>query len=723
MAENETQIEPALPPWCDTEALAALCGGDAATALLEDCLSDAALDAICQQAFNRIALHLPNYQLRREQIQMATQILHSFYHDRNVVIEAATGVGKSFAYLVALLAFSYLRGVRVLVTTETRALQWQLFEKDLPFLRTTLDPELTFALCLGSANYFCQLRYETMLAEGSFRDIIGESELTELRNWAAEIFTRGLSGSRLEQAPKLPEDIWQLITRDSDGCTSSRCPHYSSCNYYRVRRQWSESRILVANHHLLLFHLLNDKHTLPHYAAIAIDEAHALLRTGYAIFTITFGRHEFAELRKHIEKTLQQHPGCSGEQKQEIEELLETCHNQWETLFSRWEAETELFLKESGIELIRKRLAETGTLAPALEALAEKHQKLLSENLDAALLAALQAQLKKIEKMVKFAAAYDQTDSDRAVFWAEKNNQKFYLNTCELNLGETLSELMTELRLYTSATMGYWPFAEFPRRKSELISRGFFQRFISEMLPQAEHGSVDCNVFFSPFNYREHAALYVPDHLPAPEHGVSEEEQEHYFAALCDEIAALVSLSRGGALVLFTSNYSLKQIAWRLRQQTELTVYSQLEEGVQDALAKFRRDKESVLLGSLSFWQGVDIAGDGLRLLIITKLLFTPPDDPIFRARSELLEQHGKKPFFELALPYSATMLRQGFGRLIRTERDKGVVALLDSRIWQKNYGRILLANLPRVQVLRHFAELEEANRRYGFFHYELQGK
>jgi ATP-dependent DNA helicase DinG len=170
--------------------------------------------------------------------------------------------------------------------------------------------------------------------------------------------------------------------------------------------------------------------------------------------------------------------------------------------------------------------------------------------------------------------------------------------------------------------------------------------------------------------------------------------------------------------VLFTSNYNLREVTVRLREQTDLTVISQLEDGVQDALVKFRNDKNSILLGSQSFWQGIDVAGDGLRLLIITKLLFTPPDDPIFKARSENLEAQGKRPFFELSLPHATTMLRQAFGRLIRTEKDRGAVALLDSRIWQKTYGKTLIANLPRVQVVRTFGELERANEKFGLLKY-----
>lgn len=709
-----------LPPWCDAPELSDLQGEAVEVAVAERTLKPTVLNAICAQAFERIGSALPDYQLRNAQVQMAQQILRSFYSERCAVIEAATGVGKSFAYMVAALAFNYLTAERVLIATETKALQWQLFEKDLPFLRKALDGNLRFELCLGSGNYYCRLRYEQMMQDGSFRDIIDSEKLAELRDWANVIATEAdHSGSRFSNAPRLPDPIWSLVTRDSDGCPANRCPHYTGCNYYRERKKWGEAQILVANHHLLLYHLLNDKHTLPDYGAVMIDEAHGLVRTGYSIFTASFGRHDFADLKKGIDKSLVQHTAVQGEQKQEIEELVSLCLTRWETFFSRWEVETDMVFKDSGTALIRQRLSDTPDITQPLVALAEKFEAFRSEEIEASLQAIINAQAKAVAKMAAFARSYDTPESETAVYWAEKKNEKFFLHSCKLNLGETLADLMPELRLYTSATIGYWPYPEFPTRKSELIQRGFFSRFLSEALPLAEEGSIDCNIFFSPFNYREHAALYAPEHLLIPEHGADPAVQAHYFDLLSQEIAALVQTSRGGALVLFTSNYNLQQVTYRLREMIDLPVFSQIEDGVQDALVKFRRDKESVLMGSQSFWQGIDVAGDGLRLLVITKLLFTPPDDPIFKARSEQLEAKGKRPFFELALPHTSTMLRQAFGRLIRTERDKGVVALLDSRVWQKTYGKTLIANLPRVQVLRTFAELERANGKFGLFDYE----
>ncbi len=712
-----------LPPWCNADALSEIQGEAIETALEDHSLSTQTLNAICAQAFEKIGARLDSYQMRDAQVQMAQQILRSFYRERSAVVEAATGVGKSFAYVVAALAYNYLTGERALIATETKALQWQLYEKDLPFIRSVLDEDLRFELCLGSGNYFCRLRYEQMLQEGGHRDIIDNEKVAEVRDWANSVITDAArSGSRFEGAaantPKMPEAIWSMITRDSEGCPGNRCPHYTGCNYYRERKKWNDAQLLVANHHLLLYHLLNDKHTLPEYGAIVIDEAHGLIKTGYNIFTSSFGRHDFGDLKKGIDKTLVQHTGIQGELKQEIEELANLCLTRWETFFSRWEVESDMVFKDSGTNLIRTNLTDTPELMPPLADLAEKLDSMKSEDLDAQLLNSINGQLKLVRKMLSFAELFSSFDTERVVYWAEKRNDKFHLHACRLNLGETLADLMPELRLYTSATIGYWPFGEYPAKKSDLIQRGFFSRFLGDALPLAEEGSIDCNIFFSPFNYREHAALYAPEHLMIPEHGSPPVVQAEYFDLLTEEIVSLTSLSDGGALVLFTSNYNLTQVAMRLRELTDLTVISQLEDGVQDALVKFRNDKTSILLGSQSFWQGIDVAGDGLRLLIITKLLFTPPDDPIFKARSENLEAHGKRPFFELSLPHATTMLRQAFGRLIRTEKDKGAVALLDSRIWQKTYGKTLIANLPRVQVVRTFGELERANEKFGLLKY-----
>ncbi|HRP70424.1 MAG TPA: ATP-dependent DNA helicase, partial [Turneriella sp.] len=540
-----------------------------------------------------------------------------------------------------------------------------------------------------------------------------------VRDWANKIITdENLTGHRFEDAPKLPESIWSLITRDSDGCPATRCQHYANCNYYRARKKWGEAQLVVANHHLFLYHLLNDKYTLPDYGALVIDEAHGLIKTGFNIFTATFGRHSFADLKKGIDKTLLQQLGVQGEIRLELEELVNTCLTRWETFFSQWENETNLTFTETGTELIRKNLSSAPELSPPLTELKEKFEDLRSQDLESTLLNAVNAQYKELRKMDEFAKLFTAFNTTHNVYWAEKKNERFYLNACRLNLGETLANLIPELRLYTSATLGYLPMGDFPTKKSELIQRGFFNRFLTDALPLAEEGSIDCNVFFSPFNYREHAALYIPDKFMLPEHGAPFAVLNQYFDDLTQEIAALTQMSSGGTLVLFTSNYHLSQVTDRLRAATDLPVISQLEIGVQDALAQFRKDKNSILLGSQSFWQGIDIAGDNLRLLIITKLLFTPPDDPIFKARSENLEAQGKKPFFELSLPHATTMLRQAFGRLIRTESDKGVVALLDSRVWKKSYGKTLLSNLPRVTATKTFSELEQANKKFGLLHY-----
>jgi len=725
MAEEELQAAPGvLPPWCDAAHFSKLQGENIEVAIEDHTLSNETLSEICTAAFARIAAVLPEYQVRESQIQMAQQILRSFYNDRSAVIEAATGVGKSFAYAVASVAFNYLTGSRVLIATETKALQWQLIEKDFPFIKQVLDSDLRFELCLGSSNYFCRLRYEDMLAMGLHRDLIDNDKVAEIRDWANTIITDYTrSGSKFEGAavniPKMPDSVWSLLSRDSDGCPVSRCPHYSGCNYYRERKRWSDAQILVANHHLLLYHLLNDKHTLPEYAGIVIDEAHGLIKTGYSIFTASFARHDMADLKKNIDKMLAANAGIDGEGRIEIEELTALALTRWETFFSRWEVETDMTFKDTGTTLIRAAIQNNSEIREPLVNLAEKIDNLKIEGLDATLLNALNGQTKALRKMAEFADLYEHFDTEKVVYWAEKRSDKFHLHACRLNLGETLADLMPELRAYTSATIGYWPFAEYPSKKSDLIGRGYFNRFLADALPTAEDGSIDCNIFFSPFNYRDHAALYAPSHLLVPEHGSPPHVQAEYFQLLAQEIADLTALSDGGALVLFTSNYTLNQVHERLVDLTELPVYSQLDDGVQNALARFRSDKNSILLGSQSFWQGIDVAGDGLRLLIITKLLFTPPDDPIFKARSENMEAQGKRPFFELSLPHASTMLRQAFGRLIRTEKDKGVVALLDSRIWQKTYGKTLIANLPRVQVVRTFGELERANEKSGYLIYK----
>ncbi len=702
-AEEDKQVglQPIFPPWFE-----------ASTAQLADLeerhIEKETLDAIVGSAFDKLAAHFPDYQTREDQIRMSQQILTNLMQETSSVVEAGTGIGKSFAYLIAAISYSYLAAERVLISTETKNLQMQLNEKDIPVLQKLLDNDLPFELCLGSSNYLCKLRYEETLDTGRFQDLIDNEQLDEFKKHADGVFSGTAFGSIYECDVEFSPSFWSTVNRDSDGCPGQKCQHFSNCNYYRAKTAWNNSRLLIGNHHLLLFHMLNDKRTLPAYGAVVLDEAHGFIKTGFSIFTLAFSTEAMAEQKKGFDRAMGKIGPIALEAGFEFNEVWNKLVSDWLAFFSTWEVELDLNFSENETRIIEKAMfVDCENLLVNTEEIKRHIANVLEEETDSAVMNSLKGVAKFFERVRKFLNQFNAMNLDNYVYWGRKDNGQLYLYSCNLNLGQELENLLSETMVYTSATLGYWPFGSAPRSKQDLLSRGYFGNFLAEAISEG-HGNdlVDQQVYFSPFEYSKSAVLYVPENLPIPSFHGSEDEKDRYEQMLADEIVELVNLSGGGALVLFTSNYMMAAVEERLDGQFEYPVYSQLRLGANRALEKFKENKNSVLLGTASFWQGVDVVGDGLRMLIITKLMFTPPDDPIFKARSTQLEKKGKKPFFELALPFASTMLRQAFGRLIRSERDRGMVAVLDERLLKKNYGKTLLANLPPVRLARQKGQL-----------------
>ena len=662
-------------------------------------VNDHHIDQIIKQGFSGIAKALNGYQPREMQIRMAIKILKSLWSSETAVIEAGTGVGKSFAYLIAALAYSYMQGERILITTETKNLQWQLFEKDIPFLKDQLAEKLSHELCLGSGNYLCYLRYNEALDTGQFRDILDDDTQETLKGWVNTTKNIRTSRASIYELEKImPATFWSSISRDSEGCPGQKCALFSDCTYYREKKKWERARLLTGNHHLLLYHLLNESRTLPTFAAVIIDEAHGFLKTAFGSFTKSFSRIGIQEHRKKFER-FSKKSSLGLEKTSEILSALSIIENNWEAFFSAAETELGLSFSDNSTKTLEANLQPEPELLAQLKQLEKELKDILENEEDSTGLNNYKALSGYIRSAYDFVQSFPAGKDQSKVCWGEKKNGLFFLHICPLNPGEVFSELLNVPQVWTSATLGYWPNTSVPVKKSELIRGGYFQTFMEEALPSTDK-KVNPDIYFSPFSYKKQSVLYIPEDMPAPpEFRSPEHEQEKYLQRLTSEIITLAEMSNGGALILFTSYAQLNRCGEYLSQNSDFTIISQADYGAARALEFFKKDPHALLLGTSSFWQGVDIPGYGLRMLIITKLMFQPPDDPIFQARSDLLQRKGGNPFKQLALPYSSGMLRQGFGRLIRSERDTGVIAILDTRVTQKFYGNILIANLPRADV------------------------
>ncbi|MDH4201154.1 MAG: ATP-dependent DNA helicase [Spirochaetia bacterium] len=670
-------------------------------------LEEKDLDLIIDSAFEIVSREYPDYQQRPDQIMMSRNILKNLMNQSVYIVEAGTGIGKSFAYLIAVIAYSYLSGERVVVSTETKNLQRQILKKDLPSLENFLAPKLSYEMALGSSNYFCRLRHDEVFHEGKFRDLISESDLERYRKWTEEIIGGKNHGHMFDMEKPFPDDFWRLVGRDPDGCPGNKCLYFSSCNYYRAKSDWNSSRIIIANHHLFLYNLFNDKRTLPLYSGVVFDEAHGLISGGQSILTHKFSTDTIRDLNKRFESKLRK--SLPQEAYEEWAANWSNLEMVWHVFFSSWEVQLAMNFEENNRKIIsEKQNIDVRECLLSLEKICTDISDYVKEEEDSGILNVLNAILKALKKAMLFCQYYQTMNTEKLVYWGEKIDSRFYLFVCNLNLGDELSPLLTEGQVWTSATLGYWPFDKRPANKDALLKGGYFRDFINEALGETMQAEAKVDYYGSSFDYARQAVLYIPDHLAAPAWGSSGGAQELYERNLMDEVVELIRLSNGGALVLFTSNYQLNQAGKIIREKLDLEVFSQLELGADIALKKFRATPDSVLLGTNSYWQGIDVTGRQLRALIITKMMFTPPGDPILQARSKILEKKNQNPFMKISLPKSCMMLRQAFGRLIRSENDTGFVAILDSRIHQKAYGKIVLVNLPSLPMVKKINELRE---------------
>jgi len=725
--KNEGQaFEQEWPPWFDNSDLSEIS--------FEDIDKDIT-DEIINQAFDILAKYYKNYNVRQDQISMSKNILHHFLIDKSSIIEAGTGIGKSFAYLIASIAFSYLSGERVFITTETKNLQLQLFEKDMAILQELLDQNISYDLCLGSDNYLCLLNYRYSFDKGTFLDVLKKDQIPYMHSFVDDINSRKKQGHFYELDINVSYEFWRQISRDSEGCPGNRCDLYETCNYYRVKNKWYGKRLLIGNHHLLLYHFLNNKSILPEYGALILDEAHGFLKTSYSIFTLTYSRENFDDRKKTFESMMKKAVDFPPEMVEEYKIQWDDLKIKWDSFFSHWEVELDMNFEETSSKIISDQmnlnppLHGTSEIVSTTKSLSDMLIKSIDAEEDSAVLNHLMNADKFLQRTIKFFDYFKSFDFNKFVYWGDKRRDVFYLSTCNLLIKEELAESLTEPQAWTSATLGYWPYPKLPTTKQELLNRGYFDSFINTAIPieESKENSTNkknlkvkndlshaysTNVYFSPFNYSKHAVLYIPQNLDTPIYNAPDNIKDEYEEKLLEEIIRLIELSNGGALILFTSHYMLRKFSSLIQELVDNTIYSQSEYGAVEALEHFREDSHSVLLGTTSYWQGVDVTGFGLRMLIITKLMFTPPDDPIFKARSIIVEKEGGNSFYNLSLPQASTMLRQAFGRLIRNENDTGIVSILDSRILKKSYGKLLLANLPPVALAKNFEQLESLTKK-----------
>jgi ATP-dependent DNA helicase DinG len=621
-----------------------------------------------------LARTLPGFTPRRSQIAMAGRVALALENRAPLVVEAGTGTGKTFAYLVPAL----LSGKRVLISTGTRTLQDQLFNKDLPMVAGAIGVPARVALLKGRSNYLCHYRFKQLTGQKS---LLGAKDrtLARVERWAGITKTGDLA-----EVPDLGDahPLWPQLTSTRDNCLGARCAEVSRCHVFEARRRAVESDVVIVNHHLLLADLALKEDgfgdLLGAADAVILDEAHQIPDLATQFFGTRFASRQVELLLRDARLELAAVSVGTSVLAAELgavekalaalaEELRRTARPNW--------------------------LAADTPFADAAELLAETLRTLaneLSEQGSGAGIASASARANELSSRLASVLHADDNDGARSV---ELTQRGFTLSLLPFDVASRFAKMTGETRaawVFTSATLSVGE---------------DFTHFTSRLgIDEAETLAIP-----SPFDFESQALLYLPQRLPDPASPV-------HTQAVVDVAVPLIEASAGGAFVLFTSHRALQRAADLLRARwTELADFPLLVQGEaprEQLLRRFRESGNAVLLGTASFWEGVDVKGDALRLVIIEKLPFSSPDDALTKARIEHLKANGGNAFREYQLPEAALTLKQGVGRLIRSETDRGVVVICDPRLVDKPYGRVFRASLPPFPVTRVAEDAEKFLRR-----------
>ncbi len=622
-----------------------------------------------------LAAHIEGYHERTQQLEMALAIEDAIEHNTQLVAEAGTGTGKTFAYLVPAL----LTGGKVIISTGTKNLQDQLFNRDLPNVHDALKVPVTVAMLKGRSNYVCHYHLERAANEGRFASREDAKYLHIIKNFAEN--TKTGDKSELTDVPE-NATIWANVTSTRDNCLGADCNFYKECFVMEARKQALAADVVVVNHHLFFADvMLRDEgvaELLPSANTVIFDEAHQLPDVAGLFFGEDVSTSQLIELARDCTNAhLSLAKDCI--ELGEAIPLLEKACKDFRLVFayegSRMPVQKALALKGFGdaFEHMKNRLE---ALAAVLETQASRDpllEKCWQRSMDLAHL---------LRRWIS-------AENDNLVRWVEVFTQSVQLHATPLSVAEGFGkQLNAQPRawIFTSAT---------------LAVKNDFSHYLAQMGLQHAHTAA----WQSPFNYQQQALFYVPPDMPDPNH-------PSYSSCVAAATLPVLRASGGRAFVLSTSLRAMREIHALLKEAfaengIESPLLLQGDSSRTELLDRFRKLGNAVLVGSQSFWEGVDVRGEALSVVIIDKLPFAPPDDPVLSARVDKLNAEGKNAFMEYQLPYSVITLKQGAGRLIRDENDRGVLMICDPRLISKSYGRKIWQSLPPFRRTRSLADVE----------------
>ena len=614
--------------------------------------------------------HINGFQPREGQMAMAHAIERAIEQQTHLVAEAGTGTGKTFAYLIP----AMLSGKKTIISTGTRNLQDQIFEKDFPLIRDVLKVPTEGAVLKGRSNYLCLYRLNQAQIQTSGFNAEADAELAEIERWSNQTIDGDIA-----EVTSVAEDsfVWQQVTSTADNCLGQECPMMTECHPLLARKKAQEVDVLIVNHHLLCadWSLKDDGfgQLLPDAELIIIDEAHQLIDTASRFLGISVSARQILTLLSDV----------SSEQLKlasDMPALNDLTHVINEDIREMRKLLPEQSMKGSWVEL-----GELKDFTHALNCLIDRVDQLFKVLTDVAVRSkGLEACWKRCEDLLLRLKLFSNGEPQDWIQWFETYQRTFTFNRTPLDISKAFAS-------FAFASEASWVFTSATLSVNKKFD--FFTKRLG--LQEAETG-----MWESPFDFVHQSLMYVPTGMPEP-------RDDSYTATMIEKIKPVLEASRGRAFILFTSHKALQEASNILLAETDFKLLVQGDLPKQQMLDSFRRSERAVLLGTASFWEGVDVRGEALSCVIIDKLPFASPGDPVTKARLEHMTANGQSPFSEFQLPSAALTLKQGVGRLIRDVEDKGVLVLCDPRLSSKGYGKVFVQSLPAMPITQELADVK----------------
>ena len=614
------------------------------------------------------------YEHRRSQLEMAEIVEQAFQNKRHALVEAGTGTGKTLAYLLPAIR----SGRRVVVSTATKSLQEQLFAKDVPFLQKHFAPELKVAVMKGRGNFLCRQKLYDMADQPVLKGLDEVDWFAQMRDWEKVTET----GDRAELT-FLPDDasMWGKLDARRDACSGQKCAEFKRCFVTAMHQRAAEADVIIVNHHLFFADLAlrgdDFGSILPEYAAVIFDEAHEIEDVASDYFGREVSNYRFEELARDTDLALRLARTEGASLPRRVARMRERARAFFETFPPRegrfpFDPKHRAAFLEQNRESYDEFLAAIKSLESEIAALREKPEPVLQMARRAA----------ELRNELVFLL---ESEERNFVYWYERRNKGIFLAATPIDVSGILRERLFEqfdTIVLTSATLAVGGRFDFLKQRLGIPA-----------------GSVE-RVLPPEFDFRQQALLYIPERLPDVRNAAFPE-------SAAEEIARLLEISQGRAFCLFTSYSQMNDVCARVRTKIEFPLLLQGSAPRSTLLERFRMTPGAVLFATSSFWQGVDVPGAQLSCVIVDRLPFAVPSDPIVAARVRALEEDGRNAFAEYQIPEAVLALKQGFGRLIRSRSDRGVLSILDNRIQRMHYGRIFMESLPDYAVTRDIAEVE----------------